>query len=121
MILHRWAYQGQLRAGSVAYELYKSSNRRSHKLADLSKKAFCRNVPIDFLGVCVSGTQFASFGFLSAGTLPFVGTNDMIRVFRQTLSLDGVRRSAIRPIIFILPSTRLVADKSLLASRQDPA
>lgn len=34
-----------------AYKLYKSSKCKSHKLADRFKKAFCRNVPIDFLGV----------------------------------------------------------------------
>ena len=41
----------------------------------------------------------ASFGFLNAGSLPFVGTNDIIRVFRQALSLDevcGVRRIRVR-------------------------
>ena len=34
-----------------AYKLYKSSNRKSHKLADRFKKAFGRDVPIEFLGV----------------------------------------------------------------------
>ena len=58
----------------------------------------------------------ASFGFLNAGSLPFVGTNDIIRVFRQALSLDdvefgglGCETSVIRPIIFIQPSTSCTA------------
>ncbi|KAI0248622.1 hypothetical protein BJV78DRAFT_1131065 [Lactifluus subvellereus] len=96
-----------------AYELYKSSKRKSHKLANRFKKSFCRNVPIDFLGVW---DTVASFGFLNAGTLPFVGTNDMIRVFRQALSLDE-RRAKFRPNLYHRP---IVAPGPELQQTQSP-
>lgn len=92
-----------------AYKLYASSSYRSNELAVRFKKAFSREVPIEFLGVwsvsspdascsvpnitvgfvCFRDTV-ASVGILSRRTLPFVGANNMIKVFRQALSLDEV-------------------------------
>ncbi|KAI0301178.1 hypothetical protein B0F90DRAFT_1817192 [Multifurca ochricompacta] len=71
-----------------AYKLYKDTRPQVNKLAYRFKKSFCREVPIEFLGVW---DTVASVGILKPTTLPFVGTNDMIRVFRQALSLDECR------------------------------
>jgi uncharacterized protein (DUF2235 family) len=76
-----------------AYKLYKSSRRKDNKLAAQFKKVFSRDVPIEFLGVW---DTVASVGIVSGRTLPFVGTNDTIKWFRQALSLDE-RRAKFRP------------------------
>lgn len=90
-----------------AYKLYKSSSKGAHRLAIRFKRAFSREVPIEFLGVWsvisplhqISGMTVdsasrrdtvASVGILNRRTLPFVGANNMIRVFRQALALDEV-------------------------------
>ncbi|KAH9979975.1 hypothetical protein BGW80DRAFT_1514339 [Lactifluus volemus] len=73
---------------AFAYRLYKSSSRKDNKLAARFKRSFSREVPIDFLGVW---DTVASVGLFSNRTLPFVGTNNTIRVFRQALSLDECR------------------------------
>lgn len=78
---------------SFAYKLYKSSKRKDNKLAARFKKVFSCDVPIEFLGVW---DTVASVGIVSARTLPFVGTNDTIKWFRQALSLDE-RRAKFRP------------------------
>lgn len=76
-----------------AYKLYECSRRKANKLAARFKKAFSRDVPIEFLGVW---DTVASVGIVSGRTLPFVGTNDTIKWFRQALSLDE-RRAKFSP------------------------
>ncbi|KAN0127605.1 Uncharacterized alpha/beta hydrolase domain (DUF2235) domain containing protein [Lactarius tabidus] len=78
---------------AFAYKLYKSSRRKDNKLAARFKKVFSYDVPIEFLGVW---DTVASVGTVSGRTLPFVGTNDTIKWFRQALSLDE-RRAKFRP------------------------
>ena len=96
-----------------AYKVYKTRDDKSEELAARFKKAFGREVKIDFLGVwfvsipitgmfcqwpclirfaCRRDTV-ASVGHFYSPTLPFVGSNDMIKVFRHALSLDEVRMS----------------------------
>ncbi|KAI0301180.1 hypothetical protein B0F90DRAFT_1668043 [Multifurca ochricompacta] len=86
-----------------AYKLYKSSSDKNNKLAVRFKKAYSRDVPIDFLGVW---DTVASTGILKSRTLPFVGTNDTIRIFRQALSLDE-RRAKFLPNSYHRPVTDL--------------
>ncbi|KAI9465065.1 hypothetical protein BJY52DRAFT_762429 [Lactarius psammicola] len=81
---------------SFAYKLYKSSSHKNNKLAVRFKKAFSREVPIEFLGVW---DTVASVGIVSGRTLPFVGTNSTIKWFRQALSLDE-RRAKFRPNLY---------------------
>ncbi|KAH9985076.1 hypothetical protein BJV74DRAFT_878729 [Russula compacta] len=78
-----------------AYKLFKSRGSKSHKLADRFKETFGREVIIDFLGV----DTVASVGVLIGRTLPFIGSNNMIKVFRQALSLDE-RRAMFRPNLY---------------------
>jgi uncharacterized protein (DUF2235 family) len=95
-----------------AYKLYKSSSSSDEALARGFKETFCRPVPIDFVGVwwvlmmgpsCPQGMlgtenglidrdTVASVGVIMGRSLPFVDVNTTIRVFRQALSLDEVRR-----------------------------
>ncbi|KAI9508334.1 hypothetical protein F5148DRAFT_923284 [Russula earlei] len=79
-----------------AYKLFKSRTRKSDHLADGFKNTFGRKVVIDFLGVW---DTVASVGWLRSPRLPFVGSNDMIRVFRHALSLDE-RRAKFRPNLY---------------------
>ncbi|KAI9465061.1 hypothetical protein BJY52DRAFT_1114503 [Lactarius psammicola] len=81
---------------SFAYKIYKSSSRKNNKLAARFKKAFSREVPIEFLGVW---DTVASVGIFSGRVLPFVGTNNTIKWFRQALSLDE-RRAKFRPNLY---------------------
>ncbi|KAN0124133.1 Uncharacterized alpha/beta hydrolase domain (DUF2235) domain containing protein [Lactarius tabidus] len=85
---------------SFAYKLYKSSRRKDNKLAAQFKKVFSCDVPIEFLGVW---DTVASVGILNGRTLPFVGTNDTVKWFRQALSLDE-RRAKFRPNLYHRPS-----------------
>jgi uncharacterized protein (DUF2235 family) len=100
-----------------AHQLYKSRSPKKNRLAEEFKNAFCRELKIDFLGVWFVTNPIvgrfspslivrhrdtvASVGYLySPRTLPFVGTNHMIKVFRHALALDEVRtvnRTAIYP------------------------
>ncbi|KAI0250935.1 hypothetical protein BJV78DRAFT_1275572 [Lactifluus subvellereus] len=84
---------------AFAYKLYKSSSHRAHKLAIRFKRSFSREVPIEFLGVW---DTVASVGLFSTRTLPFVGANNTIRVFRQALSLDE-RRAKFCPNLYHRP------------------
>jgi len=93
-----------------AYKVYKTRDDKSEELAARFKKAFGREVKIDFLGVWFASIPItgicwprlivrfacrrdtvASVGHFYSPTLPFVGSNDMIKVFRHALSLDEVR------------------------------
>lgn len=85
---------------SFAYRLYKSSSNKDNKLATRFKKTFSREVPIEFLGVW---DTVASVGIVSGRTLPFVGTNNTIKWFRQALSLDE-RRAKFRPNLYHRPA-----------------
>lgn len=95
---------------AFAYNVYKTRDDKSEELATRFKKAFGRDVTIDFLGVwfvpipitrvyrpCVivrfafDRDTVASVGHFHSPTLPFVGSNDMIKVFRHALALDEVR------------------------------
>lgn len=68
-----------------AYDVYKSDLPKDAKLAAGFKESFCREVPIEFVGVW---DTVASVGIVSMRSLPFVQTNTTIRTFRQALSLD---------------------------------
>ncbi|KAH9065590.1 hypothetical protein EDB87DRAFT_857448 [Lactarius vividus] len=71
-----------------AYQLYASDHPDDLNLVDGFKKTFCRNVPIDFVGVW---DTVASTGIIMNKTLPFAGVNTTIRVFRHALALDEHR------------------------------
>jgi len=77
-----------------AYKLYKA-NGNDH-IAQGFKDAFCRIVPIDFVGVW---DTVGSVGFVVSRSLPFVQVNTTIRVFRQALSLDE-HRAKFRPNLY---------------------
>jgi uncharacterized protein (DUF2235 family) len=79
-----------------AYKLYKSSSSSNEALARGFKETFCRPVPIDFVGVW---DTVASVGVIMGRSLPFVGVNTTIRVFRQGLSLDE-HRAKFRPNLY---------------------
>ncbi|KAH9080200.1 hypothetical protein EDB83DRAFT_954189 [Lactarius deliciosus] len=81
---------------SFAYKLYKFSSHKNSKLAIRFKKAYSREVPIEFLGVW---DTVASVGIISGRTHPFVGTNSTVKRFRQALSLDE-RRAKFRPNLY---------------------
>ncbi|EPT01124.1 hypothetical protein FOMPIDRAFT_1087437, partial [Fomitopsis schrenkii] len=65
-------------------------------VAEKYKKAFCRTVRIDFLGVW---DTVDSVGILWGRTLPFTAGNKAIRVFRHALALDE-RRTKFRPNLY---------------------
>ncbi|KAH8987402.1 hypothetical protein EDB86DRAFT_3082313 [Lactarius hatsudake] len=70
-----------------AYEHYAASDHPdNNELAKGFKEMFCRQVPIDFVGVW---DTVASTGI--NGPLPFAGANATIRVFRHALALDEHR------------------------------
>ncbi|KAI9444640.1 hypothetical protein H4582DRAFT_832941 [Lactarius indigo] len=71
-----------------AYQLYASERPDDLSLVEGFKKTFCRNVPIDFVGVW---DTVASTGIIVGETLPFAGVNTTIRVFRHALALDEHR------------------------------
>ncbi|KAH9178543.1 hypothetical protein EDB89DRAFT_954272 [Lactarius sanguifluus] len=71
-----------------AYQLYASDHPDDLDLVEGFKKTFCRNVPIDFVGVW---DTVASTGIILSKTLPFAEVNTTIRVFRQALALDERR------------------------------
>jgi len=87
-----------------AYKLFKSTSPSDEALAQGFKATFSRHVPIEFVGVW---DTVASVGLIMARTLPFVGVNTTIRVFRQALALDE-HRAKFRPNLY----HRSVPDKS---------
>ncbi|KAI9444644.1 hypothetical protein H4582DRAFT_2179150, partial [Lactarius indigo] len=97
-----------------AYQLYASDRPDDLGLVDGFKKTFCRNVPIDFVGVW---DTVASTGIIMNKTLPFVGVNTTIRVFRQALALDEHRVKFI-PNYYHRDSDTTVAIDSLPSSRE---
>ena len=101
--------------------MYKTRDDKSEELATRFKKAFGRDVTIDFLGVWfvsipVTGMYWlfliihfgchrdtvASVGHFYSPTLPFVGSNDMIKVFRHALALDEVRMTSTHTLSTLL-------------------
>ncbi|KAI0269949.1 hypothetical protein BC834DRAFT_967664 [Gloeopeniophorella convolvens] len=83
-----------------AYKLYKSFDPERVKIAEGFKRSFCRDVPIEFLGVW---DTVASVGIVKSRTLPFVATNTTVKTFRQALSLDE-RRAKFRPSHYQRPA-----------------
>ncbi|KAH8987398.1 hypothetical protein EDB86DRAFT_2832355 [Lactarius hatsudake] len=77
-----------------AYKLYKADDNTD--LAQGFKATFCREVPIEFVGVWET---VASVGVIMGKTLPFVDVNTTIRVFRQALALDE-HRAKFRPNLY---------------------
>ncbi|KAH9065589.1 hypothetical protein EDB87DRAFT_1739788 [Lactarius vividus] len=77
-----------------AYKLYKADDNTD--LAQGFKTTFCREVPIEFVGVW---DTVASVGVIMGKTLPFVDVNTTIRVFRQALALDE-HRAKFRPNLY---------------------
>ncbi|KAI0322401.1 hypothetical protein OF83DRAFT_1094151 [Amylostereum chailletii] len=82
-----------------AYNLYKSESASDQPLARGFKLTFCREVPIEFMGVW---DTVASVGVIMTRTLPFVSTNTTIRTFRHALSLDE-HRAKFRPSFYTRP------------------
>ncbi|KDQ53578.1 hypothetical protein JAAARDRAFT_197382 [Jaapia argillacea MUCL 33604] len=70
-----------------AFDMYKRDDVEGLKLSIMFKRTFSIDVKIDFLGVW---DTVASVG-LRTPRLPFVGTNNAIRVFRHALALDEHR------------------------------
>jgi len=84
-----------------AYKIYTREGPKSHAPAAEFKRIFGRELTIDFLGVW---DTVASVGHLRNRSLPIiVGTNKMIKVFRQALSLDE-RRVMFRPSLYHYPA-----------------
>ncbi|KAI0032570.1 hypothetical protein K488DRAFT_49576 [Vararia minispora EC-137] len=80
-----------------AYKLYKSNKPEDAVTAAGFKQTFCREVPIDFVGVW---DTVSSVGVIVGPTLPFVQTNNTIRTFRHALSLDE-HRAKFRPSFYV--------------------
>ncbi|TFK54187.1 hypothetical protein OE88DRAFT_1675662 [Heliocybe sulcata] len=78
-----------------AYNVYKSDDNGAETMAGLFKDTFSIDVKIDFVGVW---DTVASTGLVTKD-LPFVGTNDGIRVFRHALALDE-RRGKFIPTFY---------------------
>jgi len=82
-----------------AYHLYKKRGAKADKLAARFKGAFALGVVIDFLGVW---DTVSSVGYVYTPDLPFVGSNDMIKVFRHAVALDE-HRVMFRPNLYHRP------------------
>ncbi|KAH9964161.1 hypothetical protein BC827DRAFT_1128153 [Russula dissimulans] len=95
-----------------AYKLFKSTSKSDDALAPGFKATFCREVPIDFVGVW---DTVASVGIVMGRSLPFVGSNTTIRVFRHALALDE-HRTKFRPNLY---HRSLPATQSSTRSRKD--
>lgn len=80
-----------------AYDVYKSDRSKDAELAAGFKDAFCRDVPIEFVGVW---DTVASVGIVSMRSLPFVQTNTTIRTFRQALALDEARSFFLKVLAY---------------------
>lgn len=95
-----------------AYRLYASSKSTDLTLAAGFKTTFCRDVPIEFVGVW---DTVASVGIVMTKSLPFVSTNNAIRTFRHALSLDE-HRAKFRPNLYhrpeMTPSGLVAVDSS---------
>ncbi|KAN0111562.1 Uncharacterized alpha/beta hydrolase domain (DUF2235) domain containing protein [Russula decolorans] len=71
-----------------AYKLYTSTKDSDTEIANGFNVTFCRQVPIEFVGVW---DTVASVGFLLSRSLPFVTVNTTIKRFRHALALDEHR------------------------------
>lgn len=98
-MLHKVGLLGKdnLQQIPFAYKLYQASN--NHTLAKGFKATFCREVPIEFIGVW---DTVASVGVIMGKTLPFVGVNSTIKTFRQAIALDE-HRAKFQPNFFHNP------------------
>ncbi|EPQ57274.1 hypothetical protein GLOTRDRAFT_73944 [Gloeophyllum trabeum ATCC 11539] len=78
-----------------AYTMYKRDDPSSEIMSSMFKQTFSIDVKIDFVGVW---DTVASTGLVTKD-LPFVNTNDGIRVFRHALALDE-RRGKFIPTFY---------------------
>ncbi|KAI6044764.1 hypothetical protein EDC04DRAFT_2889440 [Pisolithus marmoratus] len=85
---------------TFAYEYYKRTDEEGKRLARRFKKKFCHEVHIEFVGVW---DTVQSTGLVMGKSLPFTGSNDFIKTFRQALALDE-RRAKYRPKLCRQPS-----------------
>jgi uncharacterized protein (DUF2235 family) len=81
---------GQPELVPFAYKLYARTDAEGVALAAGFKAGFARAVDIDFVGVW---DTVASVGVVASQNLPFTSTNEGIKIFRQALALDEVRRA----------------------------
>ncbi|VDC07953.1 unnamed protein product [Peniophora sp. CBMAI 1063] len=100
-----------------AYRLYKSELEESITIADGFKQTFCRQVPIEFIGVW---DTVASVGLLTRRTLPFVTNNTTIRTFRHALALDE-RRAKFRASYYQHTAPQLAGDVQRPATSTKPS
>ncbi|THH16718.1 hypothetical protein EW146_g3969 [Bondarzewia mesenterica] len=107
-----------------AYKLYASNKTSDADLAAGFKLTFCRDVPIEFVGVW---DTVASVGIIMTKSLPFVSTNTAIRTFRHALSLDE-HRAKFRPNLYHRPDpptssarTRALPGQALLRALDSAA
>ncbi|KAG9124417.1 hypothetical protein FRC07_011703 [Ceratobasidium sp. 392] len=71
-----------------AYSMYKRNDKAGFKASAGFKKAFCRTVRIEFLGVW---DTVSSVGMLWPRHLPFTASNTIVKRFRHAVSLDEHR------------------------------
>ncbi|RDX42989.1 hypothetical protein OH76DRAFT_1253027 [Lentinus brumalis] len=79
-----------------AYKMYTMDDDAGWVQSNNFKKAFCIDVSIDFIGVW---DTVGSVGVIPHSSLPFVKSNDAIRVFRHALALDE-RRVRFKPALY---------------------
>ncbi|RPD64674.1 hypothetical protein L227DRAFT_571135 [Lentinus tigrinus ALCF2SS1-6] len=79
-----------------AYQMYTKDDEKGWTESNAFKKAFCIDVSIDFIGVW---DTVGSVGVIPHSSLPFVQSNDAIRVFRHALALDE-RRVRFKPALY---------------------
>ncbi|TFK85566.1 hypothetical protein K466DRAFT_183453 [Polyporus arcularius HHB13444] len=79
-----------------AYKMYTMDDAEGWVQSNAFKKAFCIDVSIDFIGVW---DTVGSVGVIPHSSLPFVQSNDAIRVFRHALALDE-RRVRFKPALY---------------------
>lgn len=76
-----------------AYKMFISHNEKGWKQSVMFKRAFCRDIEIEFLGVW---DTVQSVGVLPKRRLPFTASSNHIRYFRHAISLDE-RRVRFQP------------------------
>jgi hypothetical protein len=76
-----------------AYKMYTDHNDRGWKQSIAFKRAFCRDIEIEFLGVW---DTVQSVGVIPKHRLPFTASSNHVRYFRHAISLDE-RRARFQP------------------------
>ncbi|QRV86492.1 choline transport protein [Ceratobasidium sp. AG-Ba] len=79
---------GNIEQIPFAYSMYKRNDAAGFKASAGFKKAFCRTVRIEFIGVW---DTVSSVGLLWPRHLPFTNSNTIVKTFRHAVSLDEHR------------------------------